>query len=160
MPKYNAPLRKVKSRKLPSRALQLIREYSKPITRGDWRTFPRITKEKFVKYKDELDSINRRLYDLVHRHMYDYLYCMTEYKLYWLIRIQFDRMNCQTINPIDYMPKIELIYLAIQNEEIMKRPNCGQKKFFKDNQDIMNVYVKFNKINDVTFRKGGRKVYY
>jgi hypothetical protein len=46
--------RKVKSRKLPSRALQLIREYSKPITRGDWRTFPRITKEKFVKYKNEL----------------------------------------------------------------------------------------------------------
>jgi hypothetical protein len=42
----------------------------------------------------------------------------------------------------------------------MKRPNCGQKKFFKDNEDIMKLYVKNNKRNNVAFRKGGGKVYY
>ena len=52
-------MRKVKSRKvpkrnLPTRALQLIREYSKPITRGDWRTFPRILNKIYLKYMDQL----------------------------------------------------------------------------------------------------------
>ena len=39
---------------LPINALQLISEYSKPITRGDWRTFTRITKDKYIIEIDKL----------------------------------------------------------------------------------------------------------
>ena len=136
------------SRKLPSRALQLISEYSKPITRGDWRTFPRITKEKFVKYKDELDSINRRLYDLVHRNMYDYLYRMDKVHLFWLIFHQFEAIKYHTIIPLLDMTKYEMIYVAIQNEEIMKKPNYKQKNFFKNNQELLKLYTKNNKLKN------------
>jgi hypothetical protein len=36
----------------------------------------------------------------------------------------------------------------------MKLPNCGQKKFFKDNEDIMKEYEKNNKLkNGKTYKK-------
>ena len=73
---------------LPCRALYLISEYSKPITRGDWRTFTRITMETYIKDKDKF--INTRLYELLHRNMYEHLYKMNKEDLYWLVFHQFE----------------------------------------------------------------------
>ena len=143
------------SHSLPSRALQLISEYSKPITRGDWRTFPRITMEKYIKDKDKLDHFTntRLLYDLVHRNMYERLYNMPKAELFWLIIDQFKIIKYHTILPVCDMTKLEMIYVEIQNEEIMKQPNFKQKKFFKNNEDLMQLYMKKNKLNINTRRK-------
>jgi hypothetical protein len=80
------------NRALPSRAVKLISEYSKPLTRPDWRTFIRITKETFIKDKLKLCT-NTRLYKLVHMNMYDYLYCMTRDELIHLIMNQVYKTN-------------------------------------------------------------------
>jgi len=77
---------------LPSRAVQLISEYSKPLTRPDWRTFIRITKETFIKDKLKLCK-NTRLYKLVYMNMYDYLYCMSRDELINLIMNQVYKTN-------------------------------------------------------------------
>ena len=136
----------VPSRQLPCRALQLIREYSKPITRGDWRTCSRITMETYVKDKDKLDIINKNLYCLVHRNMYDELYRLDKRELYWLIFHQFEAIKYHTIAPLLDMTRLEMIYVEIQNQEIMKRPNYKQKNFFKNNQELMKLYTKNNKL--------------
>jgi hypothetical protein len=70
---------------LPYLAILLIREYSKPLTRPDWRTFTRtITMETYIK---DINKITRfktySLYKLVLTHMrqspfyilYHHLYC-------------------------------------------------------------------------------------
>ena len=68
-------------RALPCRALELISEYSKPITRPDWRTFPRtITKNIFF-----YESLNEGLYNIVRKNKYDYIYAMTKTQLIKLI---------------------------------------------------------------------------
>lgn len=140
---------------LPSHALRLISEYSKPITRGDWRTFTRITMEKYIKDKDELDFCNktRLLYELVHRNMYENLYNMPKADLFWLIIDQFKIIKYHTILPLCDMTKHEMINVEIQNEEIMKQPNFKQKKIFKNNEDLMQLYTKNNKLNINTRRK-------
>jgi hypothetical protein len=138
--------RKVPLRKLPCRALQLIREYSKPITRGDWRTCSRIKMETYIKDKDKLDIINKNLYCLVHRNMYDELYRMDKRELYWLIFHQFEAIKYHTIVPLLDMTRLEMIYVEIQNQEIMKHPNYKQKNFFKNNQELMKLYTKNNKL--------------
>ncbi len=146
----------LKARTLPSRALLLISEYSKPITRGDWRTFTRITMETYIKDKAKLDNFTntRLLYKLVHRNMYETLYKMDKGELFWLIMEQFEIIKYHTIIPLIDMTKREMIYVEIQNEEIMKRPNYTQKKFFKNNQDIMILYTKNNKLkNEMTNRR-------
>ncbi len=137
---------KVQTQMLPCRALQLISEYSKPLTRGDWRTCSRIKMDTYIKDKDKLDIINKTLYELVHRNMYERLYGMTKCQLYWLIFHQFESIKCHTIIPLLDMSRHEMIYVAIQNEEIMKRPNYKQKKFFKENQDILKLYIQNNKL--------------
>ena len=147
------------SRILPSRALILISEYSKPITRGDWCTFTRITMETYIKDKDKLyNFINTRLlYKLVHRNMYNSLYKMPKGELFWLIMGQFELIKYHTIIPLVDMTKSEMFYVEIQNEEIMKRPNYKQKKIFKNNQDIMILYTKNNPLkNGNTLFKNNR----
>lgn len=147
------------SNMLPSRALILISEYSKPITRGDWRTFTRITMETYIKDKDKLYNFTntRLLYELLHKNMYDRLYKMTKGELFWLITHQFESIKYHTIIPLVDMTKREMIYVEIQNEEIMKRPGYKQKKFFKNNQDIMILYTKNNPLkNGNTFFKNNR----
>jgi len=60
------------SRALPCRALHLIREYSKPITRPDWRTFERsITTNIFIHEIDTLYKFERdcALFKLVYTNM-------------------------------------------------------------------------------------------
>ena len=137
---------KVPLRQLPCRALQLIREYSKPITRGDWRTCSRIKLDTYVKDKDKLDINNKRLYELVHRNMYEHLYKMDKVNLYWLIFHQFESLKLHTIIPLLDMTKHEMIYVEIQNQEILKHPNYKQKNFFKNNQELLKLYVKNNKL--------------
>ena len=134
----------VPSRQLPSRALQLIREYSKPITRGDWRTCSRITMETYVKDKNKL--MNLQLYERLHRHMYERLYSMDKGDLYWLVFRQFELIKYHTITPLVDMTRIEMIYTENQNQEIMKHPNYKQKNFFKNNQELFKLYVKNNKL--------------
>ena len=144
---------------LPSRALLLISEYSKPITRGDWRTFTRITLKTYIKDKAKLDNFTntRLLYKLVHRNMYERLYKMPKDELFWLIMNQFELIKYHTIIPLVDMTNREMIYVEIQNEEIMKRPNYKQKKIFKNNQDIMILYTKNNKLkNGNTLFKNNR----
>ncbi len=160
---HKVPYRKLPSRKLPCRALQLIREYSKPLTRGDWRTFPRITMDTYVKEKDKLNNFTntRRLYELVHRNMYEELYEMSKRELYWLIMVQFKLIKYHTIIPLDDMSKREMIYVEIKNEEIMKQPNYKQKKFFTNNQDLMKLYTKTNsRLYDFKFRRKNGNTYY
>ena len=65
-------------RALPCRALQLIREYSKPITRPDWHTFPRITKNIFFY---DSDNLNEGLYNIVRKNRYDYIFAMSKKEL-------------------------------------------------------------------------------
>jgi hypothetical protein len=59
------------------------------------------------------------------------------------------------------MSRIEMIYAEIQNEEIMKQPNYKQKKFFKNNQELMKLYEKNNnRLYDFRFRKKNGNIYY
>ena len=45
---------------LPSRALQLIRDYVRPVTRSDWRTFERpITPEIFIEQLRDLTILHK-----------------------------------------------------------------------------------------------------
>jgi hypothetical protein len=111
--------RKAPCRKLPCRPLQLIREYSKPITRGDWRTFPRyITKETYandILILDKLDK-SRMLYRKVQRNMYYHLFIMTRSELLDLLvvlehktKYHHDDLhnsnNCQLIINIIHLEK-------------------------------------------------------
>jgi hypothetical protein len=146
--------RALPSRALPSRALKLISEYSKPITRGDWRTFPRITMETYIKDKNKLFNLkNTRLYELVHRNMYEHLYKMNKEDLYWLVFHQFELIKYHSIIPIGDMTRLHMIHVEIQNEKIMKRPNYKQKNFFKNNQGLFKQYIKNNKLKSDRYRK-------
>ena len=136
---------------LPLCALRLISEYSKPITRGDWRTFPRITMETYIKDKDKF--INTRLYELVHRNMYKHLYKMIKEDLYWLVFRQFELIKYHTIIPLCDMTRLEMIYVEIQNEKIMKYPNYKHKNFFKNNHELFKLYIKNNKLKSTRHRK-------
>ena len=144
----------LRSQALPCRALQLISEYSKPITRGDWRTFPRITMKTYIKDKGKLFNLkNTRLYELVHRNMYEHLYKMTKEDLYWLVFHQFELIKYHSIIPIGDMTRLRMIYVEIQNEKIMKHPNYKQKNFFKNNQGLFKHYIKNNKLKSDRHRK-------
>jgi len=150
-------LHKVKSPKLPSRSLKLIHEYSKPITRGDWRTFPRITMKVCIKNSAYLFTNKRQLFDIVHRNIYHELYNISKSVLFWLINRQFQFIKCHTIIPLATMTRRQMIYVASYNNELIKLPNCGQKKFFKDNEDIMKAYEKNNKLKNGNTYRGIRR---
>jgi hypothetical protein len=154
LPYRMLPYRTLPFRTLPFRALKLISEYSKPITRGDWRTFTRITMETYIKDKDKLFNLkNNRLYELVHRNMYEHLYKMNKEDLYWLVFHQFELIKYHSIIPIGDMTRLEMIYVEIQNEKIMKHPNYKQKNFFKNNQNLFKRYIKNNKLKSTRHRK-------
>ena len=71
------------SHALPSHNLLLISEYSKPLTRPDWRTFTRtITHDIFINDSDKLNTGNTiKLYKKLHRNRYDRIYSMTSEEL-------------------------------------------------------------------------------
>jgi hypothetical protein len=59
---------------LPSSSLTLIREYSKPLSRPDWRTFQRtITTNIFINEINALYRLKRtyKLYNLLHTNMHN-----------------------------------------------------------------------------------------
>jgi hypothetical protein len=85
---------------LPSRAIKLIGEYSKPLTRPDWITFPRmITNTVFINEIDTLYNFekNCELFKLVHTNMHLHidlcLYDMTQEELDAFINYQEDTNN-------------------------------------------------------------------
>ena len=68
------PCRDLPSRPLPCRAVDLIGEYSKPLTRPDWRTFQRtITPNIFINEINALYRLKRtyKLYNLLHTNMHN-----------------------------------------------------------------------------------------
>ena len=88
---------------LPLRALRLISEYSKPITRDDWRTFERaITTNEFINEIDTLYNFekNRALFKLVHTNMHlnidMCLYYMTQEELDDFINYKDDNIYTTT----------------------------------------------------------------
>ena len=104
---------------------------------------------KFFRYNMNFDHI----YRLHFRKMYENLYNMPKADLFWLIIDQFKIIKYHTILPLCDMTKHEMINVEIQNEEIMKQPNFKQKKIFKNNEDLMQLYTKNNKLNINTRRK-------
>jgi hypothetical protein len=118
------------------------------------RTFPQIAKELYIKKADYIHTTKHLLFDILDGSRYDELYNMPKGDLFWLITDQFEFIKCHTIIPIDTMTKSQLVYVASYNNELMKLPNCGQKKFFKNNQDIMKEYEKNNKLkNGKTYKE-------
>ena len=127
---------------LPSRALQLIREYSKPITRHDWRTCKRIiTKETYENDITILDNLIKGspLYKIVHRNTYDYLFSMNRQDLVDLIIDQENKTK--------YLHKIDILnscsmYLLVLYE-------IGQERKMKQHEEIL----KQRKINNILKEK-------
>jgi len=76
------------SHALPNRALKLISEYSKPITRGDWRTFIRtLSNNIFLNDIQKLNNYNTLgIFTIVNK--YDYIYPMNRQELNDYIRNQ------------------------------------------------------------------------
>jgi len=109
---------------LPMRALQLIREYSKPITRGDWRTCKRITQKDACKHLRILDKSKktRPLYRLVHRNMYDYLFEMTCNDLFDLIIYQESKTKYfHKVDILRNSTKRQLVLCVIVQQNKMKQ---------------------------------------
>ena len=124
---------------LPINALKLISEYSKPLTRGDWRTFERvITKDKYIIEIDTLYKFKNtsRLYKLVHTNMHlnidMCLYYMTQEELDNFINYKVDNVN---------------IYINIARFGIVCLSSCvglliGRLGiYFIDNQPTNNVIL-------------------
>jgi len=116
--------------------------------------FPQIAKDLYIKNADYKYTTKRLLFDIVHGERYHELYNMPKSDLFWLITDQFEFIKCHTIIPLDTMTKSQMVYVASYNNELIKLPNCGQKKFFKNNQDIMKEYEKNNKLkNGKTYKE-------
>lgn len=124
---------------LPCRALHLISDYSKPITRPNWRTFERaITNNVFINEIDTLYNFekNRELFKLVHTNMHlnidMCLYYMTQEELDNFINYKVDNVN---------------IYINIARFGIVCLSSCvglliGRLGiYFIDNQPTNNVIL-------------------
>ena len=152
LPFHALPFHALPFHTLPFHALRLISEYSKPLTRPDWRTFTRrITKRKYIKDIDKLDEDDNTylLYELVHRNMYDYLYSMTKNKLIELIIKQEKIIKRYSFNPFDDMTKHELIYFEINIENIMNKHNIIKSlKKEKKLRLAKKIYIIFKYINN------------
>jgi hypothetical protein len=85
---------------LPTIALELINEYSKPITRPDWRTFERTITKNIFFY--ESDNLNEGLYNIVRKNQYAYIYDMTKEEL-----IEHTRKQRETIKKLEYVENKE-----------------------------------------------------
>ena len=136
---------------LPSRALQLIREYSKPITRPDWRTCKRITKKDASNHIRMLDKSpkTRQLYRLVHKNMYDYLFEMTRKDLIDLIIYQESKTKyLHKVDDLNNSTKRDLVLIEIiqekkmkQHEEILKQRKIN--KILKEKKRLRHVKKKY-----------------
>jgi hypothetical protein len=113
---------------LPCRALQLISEYSKPITRPDWRTFPRTITKNIFFY--ESNNLNEGLYNIVRKNKYDYIYSMSKKKI------------------IDYIYKQNAIIKELEFVEKMKLNNEIQYLLAKNKKSqIRRKVINIRKVN-------------
>jgi len=106
------------------RALQLIREYSKPITRPDWRTCKRITQKDACNHIRILDKSpkTRQLYRLVHKNMYDYLFEMTRKDLIDLIIYQESKTkHLHKVDDLNNSTMRQLVVTEIVQEKKMEQ---------------------------------------
>ena len=103
---------------LPSRALELISEYSKPLTRFDWMTFDRaIPTNVFINEIDTLYEFDDNdLFKLVHTNMHAHidlcLYDMTQEELDSFINVRDHKHNVHKNNVILYKFFYTIIYFV------------------------------------------------
>ncbi len=78
---------------LPSRALLIIHEYSKPLTRPDWRTCKRMTQrilfEDLINLTHNINSLELNIYDVVLSYMRETAFYNT-YMMYKLNSLVLD----------------------------------------------------------------------
>jgi hypothetical protein len=135
------PLRALPCRALPCRALHLISEYSKPITRGDWRTFERdITTNVFIHEIDTLYKFENTcaLFKLVHTNMHVNidmcLYDMTQEELDAFINYKDDNLQILLYTIIMYIGNVGLSgYIGILLARL--------RFYFINNQPTNNVII-------------------
>jgi hypothetical protein len=90
------PLRQLPCRALPCRALDLIHEYSKPLSRPDWRTFERpITSNVFIHEIETLYKLKRtcKLYRLVYTNIHMNIDVMSKEELNDFINYKNDNLH-------------------------------------------------------------------
>ena len=140
---------------LPINALQLISEYSKPVTRGDWRTFTRITKESYIKEIDRLYKFknNCKLYKLVltnmHVHIDKVLYDMSQDELDDFIlgtSIIKKHINLYK-NKYLIILYAYVIYLYVETIYIVVTRTYSHKRIFKtfNETGLAHIYSWYNK---------------
>ena len=125
------PCRALPCRALPCRALHLISEYSKPITRGDWHTFPRITKNIFFY---ESDNLNEGLRNIIFKNRYDYLYAMSKKEL------------------IGYLYKQNVIIKELKNEDTSNFRIAMNKRNNESTHNIIKLLLTKNKKSKIRRR--------
>jgi hypothetical protein len=110
-------------RVLPCRALTLIREYSKPLTRPDWRKIHKLSNYELYTIIKNVTMSNVKLVLIIQRSMIDTLW----YKLFGFIRIMGLEKTCRCHNILkEELLKMDGIREAIAQYETvkshMKRP--------------------------------------
>ena len=124
-------------RALPCRALHLIREYSKPITRPDWRTFERsITTNIFINEIDTLYKFERdcALFKLVYTNMRVNIdMSLYQEELDSFINYKDDNLHIFLYTIIMYLGNVGLSsYIGIM---------LGKLRFYFINQPTNNVII-------------------
>ena len=123
---------KKSSRQLPCSALQLISEYSKPITRPDWRTFPRTITKNIFFY--ESDNLNEVLRNIIFKNRYDYLYAMSKKEL------------------IGYLYKQNAIIKELKNEDTSNFRIAMNKRNNESTHNIIKLLLTKNKKSKIRRR--------
>ena len=117
-PSHALPSHALPSHALPSHNLLLIGEYSKPLTRPDWKTFTRtITHDIFINDSDKLNTGNTiKLYKKLHRNRYDHIYSMTSEEL-----IEHLHNQSNLIKKLIYDEKINIKHERMNIKIAMKK---------------------------------------
>ena len=148
LPFHALPFHALPTHALPTHVLRLISEYSKPMTRPDWRTFNRnISMDTFIKDKDNLSLCKKThlLYRLVHMNMYDYLYIMTNDELINLLINQ----ECKT----NYYHEREQLYIRTKHGLVLTLISQEKDIKQKQNEDIMKKRKQDEKRKIVRLKK-------
>ncbi len=127
---------------LPFRALQLIREYSNPLTRPDWRTFDHPIRGSI--YMNEIDSLYKfkrtcSLFKLVHKNMH----LNIDMRLYDMTQEELDAfINYRDHNPILY----KFFYIIIYGGTLYASYRAGceiinLRSYFINNSYTNNVLL-------------------
>ena len=108
LPSYTLP-----SRALPSRALALIREYSKPLTRPDWRTLHKISNYDLFYY---ISHSNYTVSDIIMSNIRETLW----YQMYLFIEVWGIEMAAMRYNiPVGDLININGMRYAVLHNNVM-----------------------------------------